>query len=219
MQWIQVIVVHSLEHSALYVDDMMCIIPGTHTLSQSYITNFDDGLNYRKIYPYLHHMSILVTVEPPTLPIAPPPETLSQYNLLYIGGLPRYTGTNLRRYRRQSNRRSYYGTAFSSILGCMRGFRVGGDLVDLRRDGIRPTDNSKLITVILYIYYYLQLQYDLVVKLIVNRLYVRMVDIVQYNGKVMNRIVINCRLAIVAKHHILVELVDTVINRFGLWYV
>uniref|UniRef100_A0A914VWA4 Laminin G domain-containing protein n=1 Tax=Plectus sambesii TaxID=2011161 RepID=A0A914VWA4_9BILA len=124
MDWNQVLIVYGDTHTSLYVDRLLCIIDGAHTLSDSYITSFTEGLD-------------LVTVNPPMLPVAP--SVLQPYTMLLVGGLPRSRGRNFRRLKRQTSR-SFYNTEYPPILGCMRGFRVGNEVVDLQYGGIRPDD-------------------------------------------------------------------------------
>uniref|UniRef100_A0A914UIS2 Uncharacterized protein n=1 Tax=Plectus sambesii TaxID=2011161 RepID=A0A914UIS2_9BILA len=126
MDWNQVLIVYGEKHTSLYVDRLMCIIDGAHTLSSSYITSFTEGLD-------------LLTVYPPVLPVAPS-GGLEPYTLLYVGGVPQPKGRNFRRLKRQVSTRAIYNTDYPPILGCMRGFSVGNAKVDLQYGGIRPDD-------------------------------------------------------------------------------
>jgi hypothetical protein len=42
MEWLQIVVLHTEEHTAMLVDDQMCVIGGQRKLATKTITNFDN---------------------------------------------------------------------------------------------------------------------------------------------------------------------------------
>ncbi|KAK6731044.1 hypothetical protein RB195_007484 [Necator americanus] len=119
---------HSLESSTLTVDDDACIIHTPRQLSQHPVQKFINVFT-----------DIVVIPVGLNSPIEPKP-----FVYTFVGGIERESHTS----DGSMVLRPIYQCAVPNLLGCVRGLRIGGEIVDLRQTGhgFRPND-PKLIRI------------------------------------------------------------------------
>uniref|UniRef100_A0A1I7YPB6 EGF-like domain-containing protein n=1 Tax=Steinernema glaseri TaxID=37863 RepID=A0A1I7YPB6_9BILA len=137
MRWLQVVVETNDQRTTLAVNDELCSIEGPRHLSQSQIADYKN-LDEDVVLP----------------PMPAGPVNLQPFHVLFVGGVPaiQRRGVSFDKRRRHTSilqdRRIlrhvklgvYYVSRLPIILGCMRGFQLDSQLIDLRYGGIRPTD-------------------------------------------------------------------------------
>ncbi|KAH7722532.1 CRE-ITX-1 protein [Aphelenchoides avenae] len=145
MRWLQIVVEQTPNRVTLSVDDEVCEIAGTHLLSQ------------QRISVYAGDLEDAILPPPPAGPVV----AVQPYHILFVGGVPRVhrdrrlqrrdavteedptehdEDVALSRVKRQ--RIAYYVTDIPPVLGCMRGLMLGNRSINLRTDGIHPTDSD-----------------------------------------------------------------------------
>ncbi|KAK0424465.1 hypothetical protein QR680_008677 [Steinernema hermaphroditum] len=143
MRWLQVVVETNSQRTTLSVNDELCSIEGPRFLSQSQIADYKN-LDEDVVLP----------------PMPAGPVNLQPFHVLFVGGVPaiqrrgvsfdkrrRHTySLQERRILRQVKLGAYYVSRLPTILGCMRGFRLDVQLMDLRNGGIRPADVDSIRT-------------------------------------------------------------------------
>ncbi|KAI6231249.1 hypothetical protein M3Y95_00361300 [Aphelenchoides besseyi] len=130
MRWLQFAVLQTETAISLQVDDAACELPGRHVLSTKHSSSFDGETED--------------TILPPQS--AAPVVTVAPFRLLFVGGVPRVQRNRKPRAssdqlaEQKRERIAYYMTDIPPLLGCIRGFMIGNQLLDLRSGGIRPND-------------------------------------------------------------------------------
>uniref|UniRef100_A0A5S6QAB0 EGF-like domain-containing protein n=1 Tax=Trichuris muris TaxID=70415 RepID=A0A5S6QAB0_TRIMR len=114
LHWNQVAVIYGADGTRLCVDKLCCSIDGQRNLQSAYIFRFNDPES-------------ILTVIPPRAPVIS--DTIFKYNLLYVGGLPSMPS------RSRTKRQAVYLTNIKKFVGCMRGFRIGSETIDLKNGG------------------------------------------------------------------------------------
>ncbi|KAK5984277.1 hypothetical protein GCK32_017878, partial [Trichostrongylus colubriformis] len=122
MEWIQITIEHSADSSTLTVDDDACSINAQRKLAQHPVQKFSNVFTDIVIIPVGLNS-----------PVDPKP-----FLFTFIGGIEREShstdGSMLLR--------PIYQCAVPNLLGCMRGVRIGGEMVDSRNTtyGYRPSE-------------------------------------------------------------------------------
>uniref|UniRef100_A0A0N4ZEX6 EGF-like domain-containing protein n=1 Tax=Parastrongyloides trichosuri TaxID=131310 RepID=A0A0N4ZEX6_PARTI len=121
MKWKQIYFYYEDNNAILSVNDEICKIIGPHILTTTSVAleEVDDEI----VIP----------------PIVPGQLTILPYKVLYIGGVPKARGSgNLITWS------PIYNTKIPSILGCIRGLKLGKISLNLRKPDLKPINNKVL---------------------------------------------------------------------------
>uniref|UniRef100_A0AC35GGL4 Uncharacterized protein n=1 Tax=Panagrolaimus sp. PS1159 TaxID=55785 RepID=A0AC35GGL4_9BILA len=121
MRWLQIIVERFNNRTTLSVDDEQCEILGPLKLAplDTKIEDYQNKPDYAILPPKAQGSSTVIEA----------------YQILFIGGVPRpHSYDNLRKKRA---RMVFYDTPIPPLLGCMRGFIIEDEIIDMRNNGKR----------------------------------------------------------------------------------
>ncbi|KAF8365258.1 itx-1, partial [Pristionchus pacificus] len=121
MEWVQIVISHVDNTTILSVNGRLCFIQKTRLLSTDPITTYAHVESELVRIPVgLHHSA-----------------AINPFLLTYLGGVQ-----EAKKQKGQLTLSPRYDTSIRDFLGCVRGFRVGGNLIDLTHTakGTRPED-------------------------------------------------------------------------------
>ncbi|CAJ0560159.1 unnamed protein product, partial [Mesorhabditis spiculigera] len=126
MEWIQIVVTHHDSGSILSVGEDLCSISAERALA----TERMDSYHYTR--PGIDFVTVPIGLQSPTKP-----EPLLH---LFVGGVERDTHSQ----KDEKRLTPVYQSEIPDLLGCIRGLRVGSNIVDMRdtKLGYRPKDDN-----------------------------------------------------------------------------